>query len=231
MSFIINPYAFAAPNWLLNNLVSYYKFDTNWSFPDAHWSNDWTINGATFTASWKINWAYSFDWTNDWIDLPAWTNDPWTWDVSIAFWYKSTQTATNREIYANTVTATNHIRIGHNFTAWKLQVYFFDGTNQDSIASNTTINDWSWHYIVVTRDTTAWKGYIYIDWSEDKNFTNTATGSLTNTDAESIWYRNSASYFGGEADELWIWHRALSADDVTTLYNDWNGLWYPNFTS
>ena len=75
-------------NGLLNNLVSYYKCDTNGSFPDAHGSNDWTINGATYTASGKINWAYDYDWVNDTIN--TWTSTDfeinWSDNFSQSIW-------------------------------------------------------------------------------------------------------------------------------------------------
>ena len=75
------------PNGLLNNLVSYYKMDTNGSFPDAHGTNNGTINWATYTASGKINWGYSFDGVNDWVDTnfaPDFLN-PYT----IAWYFKT----------------------------------------------------------------------------------------------------------------------------------------------
>src|SRR6056297_138431 len=52
---------------LTTDIKSYWKFDGDAT--DSFGSNDGTVTGATYTASGKINGAYDFDGTNDYITL------------------------------------------------------------------------------------------------------------------------------------------------------------------
>ena len=96
---IISYSAWWVSNWLLNNLVSYYKCDTNWSFPDAHWSNNWTINWATYTASWKINGWYSYA-TNDYVSMTDDASFKMTTSFTVSAWIKSTDTTNVQCIFS-----------------------------------------------------------------------------------------------------------------------------------
>lgn len=233
--FLINPYRFAtwASNWLLNNLVSYYKCDTNGSFPDAHWSNDWTISWATYTASWKINWWYSFDWTNDYISIPdnAWLR-PWTWDFARSIWINTTATATKIAMSKGQISSWSWDYVSIiTYDTWVVWFRLSDWTTLVEPKSTTLINDWNWHHIVWYRSWTT--AYLYVDnvleqslWSAWYNLDNTAPLVIGN-----FSYLNASLYFSWIQDEIWIWNSWLDATKISDIYNWWAWLSYDNFTT
>src|SRR6056297_3914362 len=70
---IINPYRFGvgAGNGLKNNLISVWEFDetSGTTAFDSNGSNDGTINGATINQTGKIDKAFDFDGSNDYVSI------------------------------------------------------------------------------------------------------------------------------------------------------------------
>lgn len=224
-------YSTTSPNWLLNNLVSYYKMDTNGSFPDAHGSNDWTINGATYTASGKINGGYSFDGVNDYVDLSS--------DItltSLSVWIKPDIeiTTSNSSGLASKLTDPLGIRfwaVSVNATNEIITVVDWGNNNLSywdswDVPSITT----DWHHIVIVYEW--WTNYrLYYD-GIDKwlsiNWANWAAGQIA---LSRFWAYRTNPYFDWVIDEIGIWSRALTQTEITDLYNSWAWLSYDNFTT
>lgn len=222
-------YSSTPPNWILNNLVSYYKMDTNGSFPDAHWSNPWTINWASFTVNGKINWGYDFDWVNDYVDL---NNNLWLlldWDFTFSSWVYIDSTISadwfiydfwNRDIWF----------IWRNATS-EMQFLLFDWTTDAFL--NTSVTKNTWVNCIFTRDKVSWMK-IYINWVESISNSFTWNANTLTNRSDSIWSRlNSwvwSFYYKWGLDELWLWNKVLTQTEITALYNSWNGLEYWSFT-
>ena len=228
---------FSVNNWLLNNLVSYYKADTSWSFPDAHWTNDMTLVWPTFT-TWKINGGYNFDGGDYCYINKNETYSAW----SLACWVKYTENLANGFI--------NLWR--YNWGAWN-QVFRITGRGTviasvwlawSEITANAWINknDWLWHHVWCSWDSNwDWKIRLYIDWVL------LATSTWVKVNDFIPWtgadYRNIGGYsvdnntsnpqwkYTWDIDECAIWTRALAGEDFTNLYNSWAWLPYSNFTS
>lgn len=226
-------------NWLLNNLISYYKADTNGSFPDAHWSNDWTINWATYTASWKINWAYSFDWINDYISLNIWAWWEFNWtDFTINIWFKSdwiTQTWFDYILWFSNWGGLSSVQFYHvattNYLHWYIRDNWWAAIDIDTWVSPF---DQNWHMYTMTWDYTTWTLEMFIDGISKWTGINTNI-SLAWTHDLWIWALNNAWITGWaidwNMDEVCLWDRGLSSDDITALYNSTNWLSYDNFTT
>jgi len=214
---------------LIDNLVSYYKMDTSWSFPDAHWSNTWTINWATYTASWKINWWYSFDWTNDYVDCWDTTWLRLLWNYSIFFWVKfnsltGTQRLVNKDNaddfsggYSLTYSSADWITSTHN-----------NWTNKNwGTGYHPTVSTWT--QIWITFDWTNRR--LYVNWSQQGSNFATSWNVVWETNRLFLWTYWATTwlwqYLNWTLDELWLWERALSAAEVTELYNAWAWLTYP----
>jgi len=211
----------ATPNWLLNNLLSYYKMDTNWSFPDSHWSNNGVINGATFTTAGKINWGYSFDWVNDsinlnWINLNSST-------FSITWWVKVTTTA-SFDYFMDM--STSRLILGWD-TSNPWNFHHFDWVAwRDSWQA---INSWSWTFFALVKDGTSYK--MRVNWTTVNWVWNTINASSWTT---RLWsdFNSSSVFFQWELDEMWFWSwRALSDSNLDDIYNSWAWLSYNNFTA
>ena len=220
------------PNWLRNNLVSYYKMDTNGSFPDAHWSNNGTINGATFTASGKINWGYDFDWIND--DVISSTSI-WAWNKTVSFWIRWTNNSSTADIrqslkLLDAAWDDENIAFSYNHVATTFQSAFNvkNTLNQFFPAKLSTPLLWNnWYFIIWVIDWTNLKAYC--NWALED--TTPFTGTLNNPDTMLIWkWWVSSAYYDWLLDELWIWDKALSQTEITDLYNSWAWLSYDNFT-
>lgn len=231
----------ATPNWLLNNLVSYYKCDTSWSFPDAHWSNDWTINGATYTASGKINWAYDFDWVNDnvnfwntilsasalsismWINLGA---DTW-WQQWLMSQESGTLASTNSFYFRwlRLTSTTWYWNFGYRTTSWT----FSEAGNTTPITIPTS----QWVHLVAIQDTPWWELKLYVNWVQSWSTTAISLNRANSATNLRIWQRAwwNWSYVNWQLDEIWIWNWVLTSDQVTALYNSWAWLSYDNFTT
>jgi hypothetical protein len=112
-------------------------------------------------------------------------------------------------------------------------VFRIDSNNKVSIETNggeaavgaTALTNGVWAFVCATSDGT--NQIVYLNGSSD------GTGSravLTNADTIAIGRRNYPSaegYFDGLIDEVAIWSRALTSDEVTSLYNSGDGITYP----
>lgn len=215
----------AVANWLLNNLVSYYKMDTNGSFPDAHGSNNGTINGATFTASGKINWGYSFDWSNDNIVLSQNSSTILDNDFSISIWFNINNSASSQWFLYNFWLRDMWIRWG-NVTD-NIQFQLFDWTTNAYLNTPVNKNEWV-HWVFVRDKSTGMKIYINGVEQVSNNFTWNASNVSR---VEQIWRVLTQQYYYWLLDELAFYSRVLTQTDVTNLYNWWNGLGYWSFTT
>ncbi|MFZ2970230.1 MAG: LamG domain-containing protein, partial [Minisyncoccia bacterium] len=107
-----------------------------------------------------------------------------------------------------------------------LQLQFGDtsGTLHSSI-STTIIADNNYHFVVGVVNASLDKVYLYIDGKLDNEATDISTtwDSSNNPDELCIgcYYNNGApiEYFKGLIDEVRIYNRALSADEIRQLYN------------
>jgi hypothetical protein len=101
----------------------------------------------------------------------------------------------------------------------------------DTINSSATVNDGSWHHVVVSRNQPTGEKFIYIDGVLDTSDTD-ATNLLndpqlltigckadaSNPDPASPDYTGSNGY-NGLVDDIQLYNRVLSSDEVAFLYN------------
>jgi len=230
-----NPYLVAGrrrgPTFPSDDLISYWKLDED--ALDAKGTNNGTITGATYTASGKINGAYSFDGSDDITMAQSDTLDFGTGDFTISFWFKVNNNNTNGIIaYGDRSDSAGWTILIED--SGKLKILVDDGTTQ--VATNGTTNwaDNDWHLAVFVIDAGATQK-IYVDTILQDTGDISAVGSLTTTDHGNItigkyWYISAytANTFIGSLDEIGIWKKALTTDDIALLYNSGSGLTYSN---
>jgi len=237
MWFLINPYQFAAAwpsNWLLTSLVSYWKCDTNGSFPDAHWSNTGTINGATYTASWKINWAYDYDWVNDYIstaDIDLWLS--WA-AFSINIWFKHDESSISSRVLIQKWTSWSNNAIPYSLSirnsSWlKISLIIWTWSSNFQAFWTTTLTQWQWYMATLVRSGTSYK--VFLDWDTvTPDISTTSSLSPYNTaDTLNIW--RWWAYYKWTIDEVGVWDTALTDEQVESLYNSSSWLSYDSFTT
>lgn len=199
-----------------NELLFYYSFDTNTvPVPDGSGNgNTGTVSGATWVTNGTTDGAYSFDGTNDYITP---TNTVFGTYWSIGCWIrKSVASTTNTLLDFNNGTTLVYLRIGDGAMAGKAALA---ASGSMAINGSNRIDDGYWHHVVGVRDNTI--AYLYVDGvlaGTDSSFT---TASFTSTKSRiGIEYWASVYYFpfSGSLDEVRVYSRALTEDEVGDLY-------------
>jgi len=235
----------AAANGLLNNLVSYWKLDeSSGNALDAHGSNDGIVTGATQGASGKINTAYSFD-GNDYVNIDGVVDDlasttTGTWSA----WVKpvdATPSPVEYYISFGDTNANEAIAIHPKPTGELKGIIVDAGTTDWALETDSVVfSDNTWTHIAIVQNGT--EPVLYVDGvavaqtfttSNDKTSWLNQLGGLDNGRIGNLNFNSNGekNHFNGTIDEVGIWSRALTGDDITTLYNSGSGLSYDNFTS
>jgi hypothetical protein len=201
------------------NLVAYYPFNGDANDASGN-GNNGTVNGATLTTDrfGNPNSAYSFDGSSSYIDTVPAANIPST--ITFAAWVYPTVSGKQLWGSVNNASGGKDGFIG-NYDYVSLYFLYYKGNatcgDLTAPAGIVPLNQWS--HVVFTCDTNL-TTRLYV------NGTNVANGSFTSVpDAhdralmigKSILSQSLA--FGGKIDDVRIYNRALSSDDVLRLYN------------
>jgi len=220
------------------DLVAYYKCDTDGTFVDSHASYDGTINGATFTTDGKINGGYDYDGNNDDVDtniLNENINDPTDTQASISLWFKvrSGVLPDILRIFDTQATSSGYTGLTAFFNdtnGFRVQCRTEDHRYQSDY--NTSLSDDTWYHLVVTIDDSGGNEILksYINGALDTTTTPTSETNTSQANRHLIIANRPVSPnapFNGIIDEISVWNRALSEQDITDLYNGGTGLQYP----
>ncbi|MBN1764067.1 MAG: right-handed parallel beta-helix repeat-containing protein [Sedimentisphaerales bacterium] len=205
-----------------------------WGFDEAGGSIAWdysgnghhgTMYGATRTAG-KINSALSLDGIDDYVEMEGYKGIGGALPRSITAWVKIDPSVNDHCHIVSWGTEQNRRR-------WIFLVQYYygtDGTLQVGLKDansygSTPVNDGNWHQVAVTfsGDTATVDDIIfYVDGVIDPiGFTHN-TGSIdTALDANvSIghYQLNGENFFEGQIDDVCIYNRVLSADEIEILY-------------
>jgi len=214
---------------LTSGLVNYWKFDetSGTTAYDAHGSNDGTITGGvSINQTGKLGKSFYFDGSDDYVTLSSIPHTG-TGDFSIFAWVKTTDSGSRRTIinYGTTgISSNEELYLYKEDTNGKLK---FDLRNFGGPTSSVAINDGNWKHVGVVNNGGTIQLYVngVASGPSQSMSPNIKTGSQQigcDTDAggpENLWL--------GNIDEVGIWNRALTADEVSNLYNNGDGLPYP----
>jgi len=215
---------------LTTDIVHYYKFDSN--AEDSVGSDDLTIDGATSTTSGKINGAYNYDGSDDFMYNEDIFDDAYD-SGSISVWIKTDNAIDS----SNSVQTMFISKIGGS---GKYIFFYFPNSNTlgfylrngessqpDYPKQSVTWSAGSWHHIVGTWDTSGMTLYIDGTSVDTSTYTDGWNGEVSNYKFEVGSYNNGIFNWDGVIDELGIWSRALTAVEVGQLYNGGDGTQYP----
>jgi len=219
---------------LLTDLTAYWSLEeTTGSAVDSS-GNGWTgtLSGTISQGTGgKLGKAYNFE-----ADSSGYLNfgntlgsSFGTADLSVSCWVNIESQVGNRGI-VGTWNGENAWWI-YTASGTITAVVNWGGSNVQTV-SNSTISTAAWHHIVYTADR---DGYakLYIDGAlqADSDDISAGSGSNLHTTNElnvGVWGdRYTAVCFDGKIDEVGIWSRVLTADEVSDLYNSGSGLSYP----
>jgi predicted alpha-1,6-mannanase (GH76 family) len=180
--------------------------------------NTGTVNGATWSANGRINGCLVFNGVNNTVQI----NNPVLNDFSIAFWVKTTQTAGTGEWYNGAgLVDGDYPGTADDFGTSLLggKFAFGIGNPDTTIASTTSINDGNWHLCVATRQQATGLIKAYVDGSLQASAT--VNRDSLNASAHLLFgaIASGGGYFNGSLDDVKVFARTLSANEVTALYN------------
>jgi hypothetical protein len=220
-----------------NGLVGWWPFNGNANDESGN-GNNGAVNGSSLTIDrfGNQNKAYNFNGSSNYIDvgtLPTLGNNPsaltqnaWVLAATDQSNYCKMPLISKRHSGNNswaTLGAGGNGTIG---VPWNNQAYFFvNGPNYsagitNALYSNNVTNDGQWHMLTGTKNGSTYK--LYFDGIlQDSIIDNYSVGSNDNMifGHESIWGFSCEQWYAGKLDDIGIWSRALTQQEVTTLYN------------
>ena len=218
---------------LTTNLLAYYSLQGN--------SNDATGNGNTgsdvaitySTGNGKIGQGAGFNGSSSQITAAS-TVIP-LGAKTVAYWMKCTNTAAIETLISSGRWDTTADGLGSwHYSGASQPIHF--AVRQSSVivdvASASAVNTGSWVHVACTWDgTTGTNSFkVYFNGSLEGQGTPSSTETVAATGVLTIGAMpNSGNtyWYGGAFDEIGIWSRALSATEISQLYNGGSGLAYP----
>ena len=213
---IANSQAQTVPSYLpTNGLVGWWPFNGN-AIDESINTNDGAVSGATLTTDrfGNNNKAYSFNGINNYISLPAGFATG-SASKSFSVWFFLTNGTYNWVLDGGT--SINGKSFGlfwnSNPTINKL-TFHGDGATYDYEFADINFNQW--YHTVITYDGTTVKSYLNGVYIGSKNTTlNTTATTNINVGCRN----NNSAYFLGKLDDIGVWNRALTQQEITNLYN------------
>jgi hypothetical protein len=195
---------------LTKDLVAFYPFDGNAN--DMSGNNHLGIvHGATLTTDrfGNINNAYSFNGVDTYIDLTNTDTLNMFSGFTLAAWVNFT--ASNGSIVSKHV---NYYYNGFTMSAYNSNANLTTDNSHYYIATTETYNDGNWHLFVGNYDGT--KLSIYVDGV--LKVSGSASYTIGNEMNIRIGADSYLSFFNGIIDDVRIWKRALSKNEILALF-------------
>ncbi len=205
-------------------LVGYWRFDEDSGSVVSDSStegNDGMIYGAQWTTG-KVGSALEFDGVDDYVNIGDDTSLNFgTGNFSVEAWFKTAIGTGEMEIvskgYYLGESAFALGIINGTVTFWG-----FDFDHDFGPQTDETYNDNNWHHVIGVRDGS--NIYIYVDGALKKTDTADGLVNINNTDNLTIGPSLNLYHFNGIIDEVGIYNRTLSAEDVKARYKVQAGL-------
>ena len=210
-----------------DGLVGWWPFNGNANDESGN-GNNGTVNGATLTEDrfGGCNKAYEFDGMNDYIEVQN-SSDFNLPNFSISIWIQNNSLATDTPTF---IINKGCIPDGvFTSTEMSFRIYAHDANGQyisdiwcpnRSFLAGPSYNS-NWFHLSMTYDGTTMS--LYVDGVLVESISQ--TGQLSNNEYSMlIGARNFLdcaldSYFDGRLDDIGIWNRALTQEEITDLYN------------
>jgi hypothetical protein len=207
-----------------NGLVAHWTFDGKHTTPttveDVVGNNDGTTHGVV-PAGGIIGQAMKFDGVNDNISVlnSSIFNSFGTNPFSVAAWVKTTSTSF-ASLVDNKTAGTNNAGYNLQIAETNGRAYFRVGTGAGQAQTGnsiTNVTDGEWHHLVGTRDASGLK--IYVNGILENQNSNCGTCNVTSSQNLLFGSYGAGGFLDGLLDDVRIYNRALSANEVAGLYS------------
>ncbi|KYK27216.1 hypothetical protein AYK26_04095 [Euryarchaeota archaeon SM23-78] len=173
--------------------------------------NDGTINGATWTSNSILGNALEFDGANDYVDCG--NNDLLNVDyVTVSMWFKANSFQDNAGLIAK---GDNNNR---QYWIWTYQNSLSTEIDEGGFTNYLySLQAGTWYHLAITYDGS--NIITYINGTEVNNIAQNTGVILTDDDPLLIGNIPGFQYFNGIIDEVRIYNRALTPEEILELYN------------
>jgi hypothetical protein len=211
--FSLRGYSQSVPSYVpTNGLVGWWGFNGNAQDGSGN-GNHGTVNGATLTSDRNGDTNSSYLFNNSHITVSAPNNLPYgNSNRSISLWFQVPQIpqSSNVMLFYGLAQANQGCGLSVNpngivFVSWIQNDIFF----------TTTIQVNTWHHLVMVYENNFSKLFI------DGNLVQTLSGTNRNTTFGPLnfGFDGGTQYFLGKLDDIGIWNRPLSQQEISSLYN------------
>lgn len=199
-----------------NGMVAWWPFNGNANDESGN-GNNGTVYGATLTndRSNQANQAYNF--TSDSVVVSNSANFDLT-KFTISGWFKTTSTSGVYETFLD------HSSGKSTFNGYwvgvylgKATMYLANGSTQIDISASINVNDGNWHLLTGVYDGAI--GFVYLDGKLTKSAAYVMTLKSERTTIGSNYLQQ---HFSGNLDDIGVWNRALTQQEITGLYYGWS---------
>ncbi len=220
-----------------NGLVGYWPFNGNANDESGHSFNGTTINTTLSTDRFGLNNScYYFNGNNAYIDLPTNAGQiSGATSFSISAWIETEviNSSIPQAIFTNWHMSTSPVGvpIGFYFTIYNNKIYS-NYTSGQGIGSNSNITQNQWHNIIIVYDgsqsVNSNREKLYIDGAEVQldfsclNCNVTIPNSIGLLGTYSRIGARPNEFFKGKIDDICIWNRVISSDEIIGIYNNEN---------
>ncbi|MBU1946495.1 MAG: hypothetical protein KKC54_06010 [Nanoarchaeota archaeon] len=165
-----------------------------------------------------------FDGVDDYVDLVSNLDSLSNDTYSISFWMKPKKVATSIAVYgAAVVSSGERVMCGLEGSEFRC----FDDYGYDVRGGTATAN--TWYHFTFTYNYPNQNASLYVDGSLIANDT-TFNQAPSNLVLAKIGERHNSDRFNGSIDDVQIYSRALSAEEINATYNAQASQYYRNFT-
>jgi len=207
----------------IDGIIAWYPFNGNANDESGN-GNNGTVNGATLTTDrfGDTNKAYSFNGTSNFIKVLNSASLRINQDLTLSAWFNTTSTVSSDMAIlgkGTTIDNTGYLLLitstfYPDFARFRLSPTLINA----SLSYNILVNDGKWHNIVGTYDKSSMK--LYLDGKLLKSSSYSFDISTLTTDLFiGREFDRVARQFKGQIDDVGIWNRSLSQQEVTDLYN------------
>jgi len=202
-----------------SGIVAWWRGEGNTS-DDVGASAGTMIGGAGFNTG-EVGQGFAFNGASSYVSIPdSQLLDSFTNRLTVEFWFRANSTNAN----GNWATI-----VAKGGTSWRMQAtegaktltFSATGTSGGDLYGTRNVNDGQWHHVAGVYDST--NMFLYIDGTLDVS--KPATGLIAQNDYPLAIGANDNSpsgvsyFFNGSVDEMALYNRGLSANEITAIYN------------
>ena len=187
---------------------------------DAGGLYDGTPTDVEFGVDGQINYGARFNGSSSYIDIDNISGISGTSSsVSISAWFNFDGTSGDRFIISLRDGCLAEIGFNAGYSPRKLEFKIYDGANKTVLVDETSITNGQWHHVCLTAES----GGLLTAYLDGVSQGTTSIGTISNTTQHNTigGYNISGTvfgYFDGSIDQVRLFSKALSSDEVSILY-------------